>query len=121
MRPYPEIGSFINDIMKKNNPMLPLPVLRTLKKFGEDLRIARIKRGFTVASMAERMGVHRTTYSRLEKGDPVVGLGTFAAALFVLGFGTPLGELIDVRTDDTGLLLDLEALPKRVRRKKHLY
>jgi hypothetical protein len=39
-------------------------------------------------------------------------------ALFVLGFGDPLGALIDVSRDDTGLLLDEERLPKRVRMKK---
>jgi hypothetical protein len=36
-------------------------------------------------------------------------------ALFVLGFGSPLGTLIDASRDDTGLLLDEEPLPKRVR------
>ena len=39
-------------------------------------------------------------------------------ALFVLGFGSPLGALIDVSRDDTGLLLDEARLPKRVRMKK---
>lgn len=49
----------------------------------------------------------------------MVGLGAYASALFCLGFGTPLGDLIDQRNDDTGLLLDLEMLPKRVRPKKY--
>lgn len=97
---------------------LPLPVGRALKKFGADIRIARIKRGFTIEMMAERVGVHRSTYSKIEKGDPMVGLGSYAATLFVLGFGTPLSDLIDQRVDDTGLLLNLEQLPKRVRTKK---
>ncbi|MCE5319299.1 MAG: helix-turn-helix transcriptional regulator [Parachlamydia sp.] len=102
--------------MKKQ--LLPLPVERTLKKFGADIRIARLKRGLTIEMMAERIGIHRTTYGKIEKGDPMVGLGAYAATLFVLGFGTPLGELIDQRKDDTGLLLDLEKLPKRIRSKK---
>jgi len=42
----------------------------------------------------------------------------YAMALFVLGFGDPLGALIDVSRDDAGLLLDEERLPKRVRMKK---
>jgi len=96
----------------------PLPVKRALKKFGADIRIARLKRGMTIAMMAERIGIHRSTYGKLEKGDPMVGLGAYAAALFVLGFGTPLGDLIDQRRDDTGLLLNLAELPKRVRPKK---
>lgn len=103
---------------KSNAILRPLPVERSLKKFGADLRIARLKRGFTVESMAERIGIHRSTYSRMEKGDPMVGLGAYATALFVLGFGTPLSSLIDQRSDDIGLLLDLEKLPKRVRPKK---
>jgi transcriptional regulator with XRE-family HTH domain len=98
--------------------LLPLPVGRALKKFGADIRIARLKRGFTVEMMAQRIGVHRSTYSKIEKGDPMVGLGAYASALFVLGFGTRLGDLIDQRSDDTGLLLNLEQLPKRIRPKK---
>lgn len=98
--------------------LLPLPVRRALKKFGADIRIARLKRGFTVAMMAERVGIHRSTYSKIEKGDPMVGLGVYATTLFVLGFGTPLSDLIDQRSDDAGLLLNIEQLPKRIRPKK---
>jgi hypothetical protein len=39
-------------------------------------------------------------------------------ALIVLDFASPLGTLIDVSRDDTGLLIDEERLPKRVRMKK---
>ena len=41
-------------------------------------------------------------------------MGAYAQALFVLGFGTPLAELVDQRNDEQGLLLELEHLPKRV-------
>lgn len=103
---------------KRLTHLLPLPVERALKKFGADIRIARLKRGFSVEMMAERIGIHRSTYSKIEKGDPMVGLGAYATSLFVLGFGTPLADLIDQRFDDTGLLLNLEQLPKRIRAKK---
>jgi len=99
--------------MRSNvSDVLPPAVKRSLTKFGGDLAIARRKR------VAERMGVAKNTYLRAEKGDPKVGLGVYAMALFVLGFGSPLGALIDVSRDDTGLLLDEERLPKRVRMKK---
>jgi len=39
-------------------------------------------------------------------------------ALFVLGFGEAFRDLIDARSDEDGLLLDEERLPKRVRIKK---
>jgi transcriptional regulator with XRE-family HTH domain len=60
------------------------------------------------------MGVSKSTWQRIEKGDPTVSLGAYAQALFVLGFGTPLVELVDQRNDEQGLLLEAEHLPKRV-------
>ncbi|MCG5055954.1 MAG: helix-turn-helix domain-containing protein [Myxococcales bacterium] len=97
---------------------LPPRVRRGLAKFGFDLGVARKKRHLTAAMMAERMGVATSTYRRAEKGDPTVSLGVYAMALFVLGFGDALSEIIDPRRDDQGLLLDLERLPKRIRPKK---
>jgi hypothetical protein len=34
---------------------------------------------------------------------------------FVLGLGDVLGEILDARRDDQGLLLDVARMPKRVR------
>ncbi len=45
-------------------------------------------------------------------------MGIYAMTLFVLGLGDPLGELVDARRDDQGLLLEAERLPKRVRTRK---
>jgi DNA-binding XRE family transcriptional regulator len=98
--------------------VLPLRVRRALAKLGSDLAIARRKRKFTAEMVAERVGVARATYLKVEKGDPTVSMGVYAMALFVLGFPEALADLADVRRDDTGLLLDTERLPKRVRIKK---
>lgn len=97
--------------------ILPAPVKRSLVKLGADLGTARRKRGLTVAAVAERMGVSKGTYLRVEKGDPSVMLGVYAMALFVLGFGDALRDLVDAGKDDVGLMLDEERLPKRVRMK----
>ena len=98
--------------------ILPPKVRRSLAKLGLDLATARKKRSLTTAMMAERLGVAKSTYLRVEKGDPTVSMGVYAMALFVLGFGDALGEIVDPRRDDQGLLLDNERLPKRVRVKK---
>jgi DNA-binding XRE family transcriptional regulator len=97
---------------------LPPKVRRSLVKLGVDLATARKKRNLTAVMMAERLGVAKSTYLRVEKGDPTVSMGVYAMALFVLGFGDALGEIVDPRRDDQGLLLDVERLPKRVRVKK---
>ena len=98
--------------------MMPPALRRDLAKLGHDISVARRKRQLTIAMMTERVGVHKNTYMRIERGDPTVAFGTYAMTLFVLGFGDRLGELIDVGRDDHGLLLDEARLAKRVRPKK---
>lgn len=98
--------------------LLPLPTRRSLVKLGQDVSVARRKRHFTVAMMVERMGVSTNTYRRIEKGDPTVTMGAYAMALFVLGFGSALGDLVDSKHDEVGLQLDEARLPKRIRVKQ---
>jgi DNA-binding XRE family transcriptional regulator len=97
---------------------LPPAVRRALVKLGLDVATARRKRNLTAEMMAERVGAAKTTYLKVEKGDPSVSMGIYAMALFVLGFGDAIGEIVDPRRDDVGLLLDVDRLPKRVRPKK---
>jgi DNA-binding XRE family transcriptional regulator len=94
--------------------VLPPKVRRSLKKFGADLALARRKRHLTAAMMSERLGVAKSTYVRVEKGDPTVSMGVYAMALFALGFGAALGDLVDASRDEQGLLLDEQRVPKRV-------
>lgn len=68
-----------------------------------------------VADLAARAGASTSTIHRLEKGDAGVGLGTLADVLVVLGLVERLADLIDVRSDDLGLALAEERLPKRGR------
>lgn len=98
--------------------LLPARARRSMAKFGADLAIARRKRRLSVAMMTERLGVSKSTYARLEKGDPTVSMGIYAMALFVLGFGDALNDIVDPGRDPQGLLLDRQTLPKRVRAKK---
>lgn len=88
---------------------------RSLAHFGMNIRIARLKRGITAAEMAELIGTHRTTYSRVEAGDPMVSLGIYANVLEVLGLETSFAELASPFADREGQLLDLQRVPKRAR------
>lgn len=97
---------------------LPTKVKRALGKLGGDIAVARKKRSLTAMMMAERLGVAKSTYLKIEKGDPTVAMGAYAMALFVLGFDDALAEIVDPSRDDQGLLLDVERLPKRVRARK---
>lgn len=101
---------------RSHSAAAPIPVTRTLRKLGQDIRDARRRRRIPVAIMAERASISRTTLNKVEKGDPGVSLGTYATVLFVLGLIDRLGELADVRHDSVGLELEEEHLPERIRR-----
>ena len=94
---------------------LPVPVERTLRKLGSDLRDARRRRRIPTRIMAERAGISRTTINKLEKGDPGISMGNYATTLFILGLLDRLAELADVRHDELGLDLADELLPQRIR------
>lgn len=106
----------MTDKYNYNGP--PIPVQRVLRKLGEDIRTARLRRRISTAIMAERASISRTTLNKIEKGDPGVSLGNYATVLFVLGLADRLGDLADIRADDVGLELEEERLPKRIRTPK---
>lgn len=99
----------------KSHGALPIPVRRTLRKLGADIRDARRRRRIPTAVMAERAFVSRMTLHKVEKGDPGVSLGAYATVLFVLGMTDRLADLADSRHDAVGLSLDDERLPQRIR------
>lgn len=93
----------------------PIPVKRALKKLGQDLCNARKRRRIPMRLAAERASISRATLSKIERGDDGVSLGAYARILFVLGMINRLAELVDSASDELGLELEAENLPKRIR------
>lgn len=87
---------------------------RTLKKIGHDIGLARRVRRMSVDDFSDRAGISRTTLYRLEKGDPGVSLNTFVMALHVLGGLEKLQDIVDVRSDDIGLMVMRGDVPQRI-------
>ena len=96
--------------------ILPTRLCQSLSLLGRGINIARRRRKLTATMMAERLGVGRQTYQRVERGDPTVAVGTYLMALFVLGLAWDgLERSADPQADATGTALDVAALPKKVR------
>lgn len=68
--------------------------------------------------MAEHLDISVATLRRLEKGDPRISIGTLAQALLILGELAKINGLLDIATDDIGLMMMNDALPQRVRAKR---
>ena len=93
-------------------------ISRSIGKLGNDVSRARRRRRLTRASLAERSGVSVSTLKRLEGGDGSVALENLARALQVLGELDRLASLLDSGTDELGIVLMDEQLPKRVRHRR---
>lgn len=91
---------------------------RELLKLGADIAIARKRRQLTQQRLAEGAGVNVTTLRRLEKGDAGVAIGVLAMVLLTLGESGRLNDLLDVSSDDIGLVLAVNSLPQRVRSRR---
>jgi len=98
--------------MKKK---LPISLRRGLKNLGDSLKKARIRRRLKMVTVAERAGVSRETLAKIQRGDPGVSMGNYAAVIFALGLGNEWMNLADITEDKVGQVLDEERLPSRVR------
>lgn len=101
-------------------PSLSQSVLDQLQKLGQDISVARKRRHMSMRELALRMMVNLKTVQRMEKGDPGVGIGILATALWVLGLHRRLGDLVSPKTDELALQEDIKKLPRdfRVSRKR---
>jgi transcriptional regulator with XRE-family HTH domain len=70
---------------------------KILELLGENIKLARKRRGLTTIQVSERAGVDRTTLVRIEKGDARVSLGAYFNVLRVLGLQD---DFLKIATDD---------------------
>ena len=91
-----------------------IAVHRSLRKLGHDIRDARRRRGLPAAVVADRAFTSRPSLQRIEKGDPTVSIGIYAAVLQALGLLDGLDQVADPGRDAVGLALATEKLPERI-------
>ncbi len=104
---------------KLNLPRESIPgqTARSIKLFGHLIQNARKKRGMTLKELATRVGATQVTMSRAEKGSPVVRIGIYFTALWVLGLQSEVDQFLQLK-DLIGEALEIDRLPKRVRSSK---
>ena len=81
----------------KKTPLLLPDLQKILKEFGENIKLARLRRKLSAEQVAERANISRSTLWLIEKGTPSVAMGTYLQVLFVLGLEK---DLLSVAADD---------------------
>ena len=91
--------------------------LKFLQEFGDNIRLARLRRDLPVSLVAERAMVSRTTVWEVEKGSPSVAIGAYVAVMHSIDGMDKL--LANVGKDDpVGRVLQDLKLPTRRRASK---
>ena len=83
---------------------LPPGTLAAIEKLGADLAVARLRRKESLKTWAQRMGV---SLQRLEAGDPGVGIGIVATALWLIQRDGELGALAAPEHDRGAIEMDV--------------
>ena len=83
------------DMRRKTSDFATLAAQQTAKHLGDMVRSARLARGWSQESLAERARVSPATMNRLEKGGVNIALGTWLAAFERLGLLSKLDQLRD--------------------------
>jgi transcriptional regulator with XRE-family HTH domain len=94
----------------------PFPVERALKRLGENLRKARIRRSMTLRDAAERIGTGPRAVMDAEKGKPSTGIVVYAGLLWLYDLLQSFEELADPLKDKEGLVLESVNAPLRARK-----
>lgn len=101
--------------MKKQQKILPQHE-SYLSEMGQNIKLARKRRGLTLVQMSERVDCSRNTMRLLENGSPGVSIGVLFRTLKILGLQEDI--LLLGKDDELGRKIqDLELLNKGERRK----
>lgn len=100
---------------QKKTVILP-KTMSILETFGDNIRLARLRRNISSSLQAERAGISRPILTMIEKGSPSVSFGSYVQVLVALGLEK---DLLKVASDDElGRKLQDLNLPVRQRAPK---
>lgn len=98
---------------RKGATVLP-QTQKILSQMGEQIKLARLRRHLTTELVAERAGISRATLWNVEKGNPSVAIGIYAAVLHALN-NMDNDLLLIAKDDELGRKLQDLELPVRKR------
>ena len=95
---------------------LPSEVTIRATELGRRIRLARTRRGMSIADVATKAGINRNTLNALELGKPGVGIGHYLTVLWALGLDRTLDGVAHPDADTHGKTLEASRRPARVRK-----
>jgi len=94
----------------------PFEVEKRLLALGRRIRLARLRRGWSVVELAEKAHINRNTLTALENGRPGTALSACITVLWALGIDQSLDAVADPDADTHGKILEASRRPARARK-----
>jgi len=94
----------------------PSEAIERIKELGHRMRLARTRRGMSIAEVAAKAGINRNTLNALELGKPGVAIGATITVLWALGLDRTLDGVAHPDSDTHGKTLEASRRPARVRK-----
>ncbi|HRF12044.1 MAG: anaerobic benzoate catabolism transcriptional regulator [Candidatus Accumulibacter phosphatis] len=91
----------------------PIQVAEQVTQLGQRIRVARIRRGWSVAYLANKAGINRNTLTALELGKPGTAVGVCFTVLWALGLDRALDGVANPDADLHGKALEAARRPVR--------
>ncbi len=95
---------------------LPTEVTERIKELASRVRLARTRRGMSIAEVAAKAGIDRNTLNALELGKHGVGIGAYVTVLWALGLDKTRDGGAHPDDDTHGKTLESSRRPVRVRK-----
>ena len=95
---------------------IPIDISEQAVLLGQRIRLARIRRGWSVADLADKAGINRNTLTGLEQGKTGTSLGVCLTVLWALGLDKSLAAVADPDADLHGKALEAAKRPSRAGR-----
>ena len=81
----------------------PQAVLQQIELLGQNIAIARKRRGETQTQWARRLGVSQPTMARIERGDPSVAMASYVMCMWLVNSAVAVADLIAPPNDYAAL------------------
>jgi transcriptional regulator with XRE-family HTH domain len=96
-----------------SNFSIPAEAAQHVSHLGRRIRLARIRRDWSVTELASKAGINRNTLTALELGKPGTAIGACMSVLWALGLDQSVEAVADPDTDLHGKALEASRRPKR--------
>lgn len=101
-------------------PPAPFPVEHALKRLGDHIRIARLRRNLSMQELGDKAGLHRRMVAKIECGAPKVSIGAYMSLLWAMGILDHMLDVASPETDSEGKQLAIANMRKRARHSSSL-